>query len=183
MSILFEIQRNTTESNVSISGLLRKCLYFASKIDNKDFKFWVLNELNGYVNSSELPNYRILNCIAKCDLIQHHNYLTFNNQLIRLKEDTPDHYKNHCSTLKVREKVSVIEDLLFNNQSGIITAYWDSRLVNKFSNFYKGFDILRAWSEVPANLYFGMLDEIKTRVLQFALEAESHIKGIEDIEL
>ena len=61
MSLLQEIQNDVTNSNVSISNLLRKCKILAYKLGNEDFKAWVEYELNGYPKDQQfLPNYRIL---------------------------------------------------------------------------------------------------------------------------
>ncbi len=53
------LQRDSLDSAVAVSDLLRKALLIATKLDVPDFKTWIENELDGYRNSSSIPPYRV----------------------------------------------------------------------------------------------------------------------------
>jgi hypothetical protein len=61
MSLLvLELQRKALDSNYPVTDLLRMALAVATKLDMQDFKSWVEKELNGYDDADEKPAYRTL---------------------------------------------------------------------------------------------------------------------------
>jgi hypothetical protein len=58
MSLLREIQATAVDSSSDIATLLRKCKILAFRLGNDDFKNWIDQELNGYSEISDLPQYR-----------------------------------------------------------------------------------------------------------------------------
>jgi hypothetical protein len=59
-SIIIDLQNEMLSSNLKVSDLLRKAYVIARKLKIADFERWIYNELNGYHNKSDIPNYRIL---------------------------------------------------------------------------------------------------------------------------
>lgn len=57
-SIVIELQQLASEDTCPIATLLRKALIVATKLNLNDFKKWINNELNGYKNMDEIPEYR-----------------------------------------------------------------------------------------------------------------------------
>ena len=57
MSIVHELQRQAIESK-DIDNLLRKAYMVSKKLNLKEFENWIFNELNGYKNEDEIPEYR-----------------------------------------------------------------------------------------------------------------------------
>ena len=57
-SIIIELQQLASDDSCTITTLLRKSLIVASKLNLNDFKKWINNELNGYDNIDEIPQYR-----------------------------------------------------------------------------------------------------------------------------
>jgi hypothetical protein len=51
-----------TYDNITLSQALTRAKLIAYKIDNEDFKSWIDNELNGYLNYKLLPQYRKISC-------------------------------------------------------------------------------------------------------------------------
>src|SRR5262249_47160948 len=60
MSLLRDIQSTAVDSDSDVSTLLRKCKILAVRLGNAEFKKWVDQELGGYDNEEELPEYRKL---------------------------------------------------------------------------------------------------------------------------
>lgn len=56
--IVLELQKDALDKNITISDLLRKALVVAKKLKISEFQTWVTNELNGYENAEDIPNYR-----------------------------------------------------------------------------------------------------------------------------
>ena len=63
--LLDDIIDLATNTNQSISVLLRKCIVLAHQIKNDRLKTWANKELNGYGEDDELPEYRVIPASAK----------------------------------------------------------------------------------------------------------------------
>lgn len=179
MSILIEIQNDCINSKVQLSDLLRKCLYLAHKIKNENFIRWVNDELNGYKNTDEIPEYRILNCVVKGDFTDGYNI--WKNYPIDITK-FPEPVQKNYGVMRVANSVSSIEELT-SHDSIMMERPWDTHIVSLISKGFTHQYVMRIWSESPAHLYTAILDGIKTRILQFTLEVESKISNIEDIKL
>lgn len=60
-SLVYELQIDAYNSNVSTSHLLRKALVVAKKLDLTEFEEWILLELNGYPEvRPNVPQYRLI---------------------------------------------------------------------------------------------------------------------------
>jgi hypothetical protein len=57
-SIVIELQRDSLNAAIDVSGLLRKALVIATKLSIPDFKNWIESELGGYRDVSSVPPYR-----------------------------------------------------------------------------------------------------------------------------
>lgn len=56
--IVFELEREALDENVSVESLLRKAYLVARKLKLFDFEEWINNEQNGY--HGEVPDYRMI---------------------------------------------------------------------------------------------------------------------------
>lgn len=56
--LVLELQRDSLDPNSKTSDLLRKALVVATKLEIQDIEDWINNELNGYKNEDETPDYR-----------------------------------------------------------------------------------------------------------------------------
>lgn len=57
-SIVRDLQKNALDKKVPVSDLLRMALVVAKKLKITEFEKWVTNELNGYENNDDIPEYR-----------------------------------------------------------------------------------------------------------------------------
>jgi len=64
-SIVIELQNEALNKNVSVSDLLRKAYVVARKLGIPEFEKWTLNELNGYNDVKDIPEYRQIKGIVK----------------------------------------------------------------------------------------------------------------------
>lgn len=59
-SLVLELQRDALDKSVSTGDLLRKALVVARKLKIGDIVEWISNELNGYPEGADVPEYRKL---------------------------------------------------------------------------------------------------------------------------
>ena len=64
-SVIVELQRDALDRKVPITDLLRKAFVTARKLKIAEFEKWVTNELNGYENVEDIPEYRRISGSAK----------------------------------------------------------------------------------------------------------------------
>ncbi len=57
-SVVLELQRDALNRNVSVSDLLRKALVVARKLGLAEMQAWIKNELGGYGEAGDCPQYR-----------------------------------------------------------------------------------------------------------------------------
>ena len=57
-SLLKEIRNAAVDANVPIANVLRKCAVLGAQLKNNDLRDWALQELNGYKDENDLPEYR-----------------------------------------------------------------------------------------------------------------------------
>lgn len=58
--IVIELQQEALKSDFDILNLLRKAYLVAKKLKLQEFEKWINNELNGYGDEEESPEYRLL---------------------------------------------------------------------------------------------------------------------------
>ncbi len=58
--IVIELQREALKSDFDIMNLLRKAYLVAKKLKLQEFEEWINNELNGYGDEEQIPEYRLL---------------------------------------------------------------------------------------------------------------------------
>ena len=57
-SLLKEIRDAAVDANVPIANVLRKCAVLGAKLKHNELRDWALQELNGYKDENDLPEYR-----------------------------------------------------------------------------------------------------------------------------
>ena len=60
MTLLEQIQNEVIDGSSDLATVLRKCRVLSAKLKNPAFTEWVINELDGYPDSSPVPDYRII---------------------------------------------------------------------------------------------------------------------------
>lgn len=59
-SVVLELQREALNRKVHVSDLLRKALVVARKLGLKEFEEWTARELSGYMETKDVPEYRVV---------------------------------------------------------------------------------------------------------------------------
>lgn len=146
MSLLREIQNDAVNSNVKVSDLLRRCKVLAYRLGNDDFKTWVDSELNGYELLDDIPS----NCF-------------------------PKEFRKNLTTVSLTAPIAEIESLVMGSskKGKLLQQPWDANFVAMFSNkVYEHMVCVQAWKVIPSTKLEGIVDIVKTKILNFVLEIE-----------
>jgi ABC-type transport system substrate-binding protein len=172
--LLREIQKDAVDGNSDLSTLLRKCVVLAARLDHKPLNNWAQWELNGYSEARDVPNYRTLQNV--------HSFGTFFGiagaridnaplSLLALPEGSREHFANP----EIRESVKAISEIIAANRDhGIMRWPWPPEACEVFDHrgYRDDLRLVQAWMTVPVASMAGILETVRNRVLDFALELE-----------
>ena len=167
-SLVLELQADAMNREVSCSDLLRKALVVSKKLEVDSIENWLYQELNGYSGSSndEIPDYRIVRGQVKA-LNPYHGY-----QLV--------YFENHeigerLSKRKTDQPIAEFIALLENKEKGssLHFPFPPNIVSNLMANISSASPPTLV---VPETEIVRILDTVRTRVLEWALELEK--KGI-----
>jgi hypothetical protein len=184
MSLLREIQNDAVNSDVKVSDLLRKCKILAYRLGNIDFKNWVEYELNGYPKDiiDILPDYRILNNVNS----KGHFSGAFGSELRNADMPTfnlPEVLQESLSEANFYSPIATLENLA-SSDSSVLTQDWKPIIIAHYgANMYEGYVCMQAWKIIPTSFVIGMVDTIKTKILNFVLDIEMINKDAGDVEI
>jgi hypothetical protein len=172
MSLLRDIQDAALDSRVHLPDLLRKCKVLAARLGNQDFKKWVDSELNGYGENESLPSYRSFRVESQ----GHFSGFMgsgLNSAPIPLS-CLPERFRDMLFTHHSREPVSALADLVSKKESNSFRVPWPADLTAFVGQeIYENMNCLSAWQVIPRGGVVGILDTVRTRILNFVLEIES----------
>jgi AbiTii-like protein len=173
MRLLDEIIDAAVDEKVPIGTLLRKCLVLEQQVKNEKFRVWLDRELDGYDQIEELPPYRVFNCVNKG---------LFVGIAMRIDDQPIPVHLMEEKDRKLIEKVYLYQPAASYegrpNKSADAGLPWNAYLTAKYqTKFFKDKDLVlnRAWQEIPGSVLVGLLEQIRTRVLRFALELKENL--------
>lgn len=169
MSLLREIRNSAAGENADVPTLLRKCKILAVRLESDELGKWVDNELNGYDSIDNLPEYRVFHTGVYGNFYGHGDSRLSNTPIPPMC--FPEKFKELVSVCYLVAPISMYVSLASKDgdakeplPADFIAAYSDK--------LHREMICLEAWKMIPRNRLVGLIDTIKTRVLNFVLEIE-----------
>ena len=175
MKLLDDIIELATDDKEPIGNLLRKCLVLERQVKNEKFRAWLNLELDGYnrENEAEVPDYRIFNCVNKGDF--YGMTVKMNSQPISLHiMDERD--RKMLEKVCLHQPAASYEHRPDANLDGVLP--WNPTITAKYqTKIYRNGEptLIRAWQEIPGSVMVSLLEQVRTRVLRFALELKESL--------
>ena len=167
MSLLKRIQDTTLDQNCDVANLLRLCKVFAAQADAPDLTEWVAHELNGYTTDEGLPDYRRLRVTSRGHFSGPYGRNLRNADMPI--QCLPKEYRETYRFAAIKESVGSLQATATNAKDTLILP-WPTEAVQFFgSKMYEGMHCMQAWKILSAGALLGILDAVKTRVLDFTL--------------
>lgn len=171
MSLLRDIQNVAVDSTTDISTLLRKCKILAARLRNTEFIEWVDSELNGYEKVESLPVYRILDVESQGHFAGSFGR-TLNNAPIP-PSCLPKEFRDQITKSYLMAPISAYSSLIDNKDRNNVREQWPADFVALYAGeIYRDLNCISAWKVIPFNALVAIVDTIKTRILNFAMEIE-----------
>ena len=168
-NLLQQIEEEAVDSKSDVASLLRKCQVLASRLHNDSLKGWIRNELNGYPNPLEIPEYRVFPCQSVGSFYGMGR--TMKNAPIP-PMCVPEEIRDCLFTLRFYQGVGTLQELL-TNDNGTVTVSWPGDLVALLSQkVYQGMGMLDAHMECSSSSIVKILETVRNRILDFVLALE-----------
>lgn len=169
MSLLRDIQQAAIDENSQVATLLRKCKVLATRLGSQEFSNWIDNELNGYKNLDELPSYRVFRVNSYGDFV---GYFGRQGKNLPIPPGVfPEDIREYVETMKLTMSISSLASLA-ESEEGLREA-WPPEVIRIMgAKIYEDMNCLSAWKALSHAALVGVIDTVRTRVLNFALQIE-----------
>jgi hypothetical protein len=161
-----------------LAVLLRNCLVLGRQLKNDPLKAWANQELNGYSTWEGIPEYRIVHVGASGNFFGAFGAALRNYPIPPIGLD--EEHRHFAESVHLMEGVGSYEHML--KDYGSIKYPWPGNLVVYYQQrLYRPYVLVNAWQEVPKSAVAELLDTIRTRTLNMALEIKSEVGVVEDL--
>lgn len=181
MQLIEIILNELTDNKLSLTSPLLKTKLLASRIKNETLYTWANNELSGYKNKEDLPEYRITHGEIVGDYINGNNRISNHTLPIPPTDDAFDQ-KLRC--FEFYEGIESLEKLNLNASENLVMQF-PQKLTKVFedilyehSNHTGNFTLLSAGVSIPGAFLQSVLNSIRNKLLDFMIVLENEF-GLE----
>ena len=186
-SLLDEIERDALDVNVPVATALRKCVALGGRSGSEKLRDWAVLELQGYKNLDEtpLPDYRVVFAPIQLDGFTINAHVT--QQTISARELPDFVHEQITESVELRQGAGELEELLKRGSpdggaiklglpSGAeIARYMNIELQDQYSR------IERLYWAVSPTAVGGVLDQIRTSLVQLVAEIRAQMPNVKDV--
>ncbi|MGC1423879.1 MAG: hypothetical protein WA815_16105 [Terracidiphilus sp.] len=177
MTLLREIQAAATDPSVDISTLLRKAKILAARLRNPEFAAWVDHELNGYEDRAAVPSYRVLFSGARATLTD--GFRIWNDFQV-MTTFLPEKYRDWGEKCYLNEPIAAIASMAKRDS---LAVPWPQELAVQYgAKGTNGLHCLKAWLPINPDSLLGVLDTVRSRLLDFALKLEAENPDVGEVQ-
>ncbi len=178
-ALLDDIINLAIDGKQPLPDLLRKCLRLGHELKNEQLKTWANQELNGYEFGKDVPEYRVIPAPAKGNFIGPF-YAQYNRHLIPsivLEKNHREFAERVYLLQSVSAYVDVLKERDANPSGGSLTFPWNANMVAYYQDklMQGGFICHAAWQEISASAVAEVLDTIRNRTLNMALQIKDEL--------
>lgn len=166
---------------IRASTLLRQVKVLASRMGVQDLEAWVDHELRGYPDDAELPDYRGPFGAQVLGSFNGPFGSSISNAPIPSSVFPKELRDGHLFRLSFREPLAQIEELARSSSEKPLHAPWPANMIaytnllvhrGEITGLYDGMGLVQADRIVGVQQFTGMVDAVRTRVLELALALE-----------
>ena len=160
MGLLQDIEEGASNDAVPLATLLRNVMRLASRLESKPALDWIDHELNGYPQSAEVPDYRVIRLVVKANLYD--GFRQVNDWTVppRLIGDDAERWTSH----KVREGIGSVERHVCENDKGPACFTMPNLMLILNARKKLTLEVISAWGETSRSYMGHILDTVRTRV-------------------
>lgn len=176
--LLDDIIGLAVDNKQPITTLLRKCIVLAHQLKNDRLRMWANEELNGYDSIEKLPEYRTL-AAAATGLFVGPGWARFEQGIPSVALEKQ--HRKFAEMVYIAQPIGTLEDTLSSGKDSQLSFPWDANLVAYYrEKLQSGWQLFSAHQIVPKSTIAGIIDTVRTRVLNMALEIQSEVGEKDD---
>ncbi len=177
MALLDDIIDEATSKDGEVTRLLRLCMVLGRRLNYQPLTDWAKGELEGYPIDQTVPAYRVFHVRNRGQFMGYYQG-EFDIPVRVLPNALQPHYEKHEARDAIAEFAALVK-----NSKGVSSPriHWPADLGAKFATHVRGSQCVEAWMELPQGSLENVLDQVKTRVLDFALRIEEELPASRDI--
>lgn len=178
MKLLDEIIGLLSDETSSLTAAMLKTKVLLHKIGHKELVDWVNHELNGYPDDATIPPYRVLPAMVLANAANLAYQISGHPIPVLHLEKS---YRESLETAPMDQSLAVLEK--YSKQKGHLERpipMEANGLLGKY--LANGYIIQRAWSQISITDVSQILVQVRSRLLDFALELQSEIGDAETDE-
>ena len=157
-----------------ISGVLLKAQIVAANLGNENFSTWIKNEQNGYPNSMDIPDYRILNAIVKADISQPLGMVC--NCTIPPGMFENEQLNDLLSRARIWQSLFEIENMCKTKPSGNFSINCPVIVYSEVNRYVRG-NVQNVRQEFPVSSLASIADIFKSKLLSFFIEIDKKLEA------
>jgi hypothetical protein len=180
MKLLDEIIDLLADENASLNAALLKTKVLMHTIGHADLAEWVNDELNGYQKDKPVPDYRIVGGrvagnIQNIAMIQSNVNLPTNHLPPKLKTWLERH--------ELRDAMSVLQDMANGKPGESLRMALSPEIGAQIDKGMDGYWVQKCWVEMTPLQIKNGISQVRSRLLDFALNLRDKIGGVEEKEV
>jgi hypothetical protein len=162
MSLVSELQHEALNDKASVVGLLRKALLVARKLELDEFAEWAEKELDGYGETTPVPEYREVNGVVHAD----DGFGGY--QVLQWRNGQDD---KRFSRMQMNNPISELEHLVAGaDRDGTIVMSYSPKLAKRLMDAMNPPRQPSLHVQIPQ--LRKILDAVRTAILKWALQLE-----------
>ncbi|MDE6206301.1 MAG: hypothetical protein K2M55_00655 [Muribaculaceae bacterium] len=155
----------------SIASIMLKAQMLASLLENEEFSNWVRYEQNGYPEGVIVPEYRRIGCSVKAHISLPYGGM-WKNMSVPPDSIDDEQVNKRIFTVALGESVSSLEAFSANSDGRdslivALPAYVFPYIDRVFDGPYH--NVIKAWQTFPRQAVKGIVEKIKSELLNFIL--------------
>lgn len=189
MKLLSDIINELVDSEISFESPFLKTKVLAAKLKNEQLLDWVNSELNGYSNTTVLPEIRKPQATLVCSWINGNRMTGImhgQNQYLP-KTGYGEYWDDYFSTFPFTESVATLESYINSNKSTVLSIPLDMDVcailaapIQKQGNYL--YSIVSASKQIATNSVISILSCLRNNLLDFMLKLDEEFGNVTDLD-
>jgi hypothetical protein len=149
-------------------------------LKNENLKAWTQKELNGFQMNDDLPEYRRAMLHSKGNFMSEFGNGWMPNRPLPLNV-LEEKDRQRLRETKFPGPIATYDTRGSTTEDQNAMIVWPPDIIAKYQTKYiDGFILSHAWQDVPATMMVGLCEEVRNRVLTFALEIRDELGLVGD---
>jgi len=180
MKLLDEIIDLLADENASLNAALLKTKVLMHTIGHAELAEWVNNEINGYPKDKPVPDYRVVGGRVAGNI---QNAVMIQSNVNLPTYHLPKKLKNWLENHELREAMSVLQEMASSKPGGSLRMPLSPEIGAQIDKGMEGHWVQKCWVEMQPLQIKNGISQVRSRLLDFALNLRDKIGGVEEKEV